>query len=596
MKPQINNSNAKNKVAEQIFTPQYGVRLDEGLFKRVFDNNMRYLKSLSVESVLYWFRRRIGEDAPGTPYTNSHFEDNLKGQTAFLMLMGAGNSLRWVRDEELSAIIAEIVDEIYRCRDKDGYCMAVEEEYFTTWEYPHYVRIWMTYGLYAAYLAGNERAGELLADWQDWFTACGDLPVLKHTNLAFQGVVCDPYIYNTPFGKYRDIENTIKYYEEPWRLAQYISREREAVYTRRQPGYEPHPHGTEIEAFEGYLDLYKATGNHYYMRALKEFYRFYKEDWQHIGGGIVMCEFETSKPGCAWLSPPRSYNELCCSAFWMWLNQRLHRLYPMEENYVSEIERTLYNIAIANQDEDEGIRYFAWMQGEHSKGGIVHCCCGVGTRIFGSLPEYLYSINNDEIYVDIYAASTIEWQREEGIVTVQTITDMPYSDKVRIKVSCLKQQKFAVNLRIPSWVDGNVSVKLYSITDGASDYISCAPGEYAKFDGIWQEAELEFTLPFKWKQTQYSGVEKIDGFERYGLEYGPLLMAAKYVGVDEVTDKESYLELFKLDNDPKEYGKWLIPAGKPLSFGIEGNADVSYKPYFELAAGDWFACYPLWKS
>ena len=37
-----------------------------------------------------------------------------------------------------------------------------------------------------------------------------------------------------------------------------------------------------------------------------------------------MCEAEKAYPKCYWLDSDRHYNELCCSSFWLLLNQRFH--------------------------------------------------------------------------------------------------------------------------------------------------------------------------------------------------------------------------------------------------------------------------------
>ena len=597
MRRQIFDNNENNKIKDKIFTPLYGVKLNDGLFKRVFENNAEYLQSINIDSALYWFRKRAKKDAPGEPY-RGHFEDNLHGQTAGLLLMGAGNALRWAENEKLREIVDRIIDEIKNCGDEDGYIMAIERRLFATKEYPHYVRIWITYGLYAAYLSGNADAGILLKNWQNWFNhECGDLPVIKYLCLAYQGTVCSPYVYNTPFGTKKDIEITQKYYEEPWRLAQYITGEKDAVQTRRQHGAEPHPHGTEIEAFEGYLDLYKATGNYYYINAANAFYEAYKKDWQHAGGGIVMCEAEISAPGCAWLAPPRSYNELCCSAFWIWLNQRFHRLYPESEMYAGEIEKSLYNIAIANQDGGKSIRYFAWLEGKraagsNTHGGLVHCCCGVGTRIFGMLPEFLYSINEDSIYFDIYSSSELTWERENNTVGVGQVTDMPYGGKVKITISCQKSEKFKVMLRIPAWAEKEVE-----ITSGGQQYIGI-PGSYLCIEKIWEsgaEHVIEFELKFRWNLTRYTGTEQIPGFERCALEYGPLLMAA-VSKLPEDLEGGDYLGLFKFKLDPADFKSWLIGEKDKnnLRYTVKGHENISYMPYFEVETGRYFTCYPLY--
>ncbi len=39
------------------------------------------------------------------------------------------------------------------------------------------------------------------------------------------------------------------------------------------------------------------------------------------------------------------------------------------------------------------------------------CCEGQGTRLLGSLPEHIYSIAPDGLYVHLYEPSTIRWQQ-----------------------------------------------------------------------------------------------------------------------------------------------------------------------------------------
>ncbi|MDR2370416.1 MAG: glycoside hydrolase family 127 protein [Treponema sp.] len=590
---QILDNNKKNKVPDRIFSPLYGVSLIKGLFAEVFRNNIGYLQKIDIDAALYWFRKKAGKTAPGKPY-RGHFEDNIKGQTAGMILMGAGNALRWTSDANLEKLVNTIIDEIKSCSEDDGYLMAVPKEQFGTLEYPHYVRIWLTYGLYAAALGGNPHAMDMLRRWQDWFNRCDDLPVIKYLSLAFQGLVCSPFVYNTPIGKPEDIENTVQYYEEDWRLGQFIMREPNAIETRKQPGVEPHPHGTELEAFEGYLDLYRATGKHYYLRAVMNAYEMYKQDWQHVGGGIVMCEFLDAHPGCNWLSPPRPYNELCCTSFWILLNQRLHRLFPDKEEYVNEIEKSLYNIAIANQDGSEGIRYFAWIDKYKQKSGLVHCCCGVGARLFGLLPEFLYSVNDDSLYVDIYNASEFNWNRNGASVKVETITKLPYDGRVKIRIEGQGKQTFTLKLRIPAWTDGPVAVT----ADGKDRYRGEA-GSYLSIEKDWSGAhEVEFDLRFRWSKTLYHGAEEYYderaeppvAYKRWAFEYGPLLMAVAGSSGVEFAPADNNGRIL-LNKDPEKYSEWLKPAGKELHFNIEGYPEFFMLPYFEIK-DELFSCYP----
>lgn len=580
MSNQYWDNNEKNVVKDKLFSPLYGVKLTGGLFHEVFYNNINYLKHIDIDAMLYWFRRRAGKDAPGKPY-EGHFEDNIKGQTAGLFLMGAGNTLRWVDEPELRNTLDKIVNEIESCAEPDGYLMAVAKEDFGTLEYPHYVRIWLTYGLAAAALCGNTSAFTMLRRWQDWFNTCDDLPVIKYLVLAFQGIVASTYLFNTPIGKPEDIDVTIRYYEEDWRLAQFIGKERNAVHTRNQPGVEPHPHGTEIEAMEGYLDLYRATGRHYYLRAVQNFFELYRQDWQYPGGGIAMCEAENAYPQCYWLSNDRHYNELCCSSFWLLLNQRFHRLFPDKEFYVAEMESSIYNIGIANQNKDININYFAFLDKKKiNYDSLVHCCCGVGTRMYGSLPEYLYSITPDTLYVDLFAESEFAWERKEGTVNILMHTSMPYGNRVELLFSCVPQE-FDLNLRIPCWTEGTVGIFLNNQLIVEGD-----PGSYVTISKRWQTNDrLVFTLPFSWKITQYKGAEQVEKHSRFAFEYGPLLMAVRGP-----LDKEGHVAFaFK----PEELTSMLKETDKPMHFSICGTEGYELVPYLEIKPDMEFTCFPL---
>ena len=577
------DNNSKNAIQDKIFTPLRGVKLKEGLFADTFYNNNSYLKKIDMDAMLYWFRKKAGKDAPGEPY-RGHFEDNIKGQTAGMVLMGAGNALRWTEDSELSAIVDEIVDEIKACSEEDGYLMAVPKEEFGTLEYPHYVRIWLTYGLYGAALGGNKDALEMLRNWQDWFNQCDDLPIIKYLSLSFQGVVASTFVFNTPIGKKKDIDVTIEYYEEDWRLGQFIMKEANCIQKRNQPGIEPHDHGTELESFEGYLDLYRATGKHYYLRAVLNAYDLYQRDWQHPGSGIVMCEFLDAYPNCNWLSPPKPYNELCCQAFWILLNQRLHRMFPSEERYVNEIEESLYNIAIASQDGDKGIRYFSWIHMYKQEGGLVHCCCGVGTRLFGMLPEFIYSVSDDALYLDIYAASSIDWESAGGKVSVDMQTDMPYNGDVSVTVEPESEHEFSIFARIPKWVKGEVEV----LVNGAVHCVA-APGSYAEIRRTWKKGDvINLELPFAFSVTRYVGAEEVDNADRYAYVYGPLLMAFK-------GQLDAYHHI-RVPHNPHEQESWLIPDGTPLSFDVAKMDDVKFVPYYSLGSGEPFTCYPVFET
>jgi DUF1680 family protein len=576
--------NHKLSIKNKLFTPLYGVDLGDGLFKQVFDNNRSFLKKLDMDRMRYWFDQKAGRPTKVEPY-RGHFEDNLKGQTAYEYLMGAGNALRFTEDEVLREQLNEIIDYIADGAQENGFCMPIDEKDFAWREYPHYVRIWLTYGLIAAWRSKNEKAKELLRAWQDWFNQCVDLPIIRYLELAFQGVVASTSVYFTSIGVPEDMEVTRKYYEEPWRLAQFIRMEEDAVYIRKQPGREPHAHGTELEAMEGYLDLYRYTGANYYLKAVLGAWELYYRDWRHLGGGIVMCEYEEdAKPGCNLLDNNKHYNELCCTSFWLHLNQRLHLMFPDEEKYVSEIEQSLYNVAFANQQGGDSIRYFAYLHRQKQDGGINHCCCGVGTRIFGSLPEYLFTLSEDVVSIDIFARADLRWQRGAETVAISMDTDFPYDPKVKLSLSMSpllmnKNRAFSLRIRIPSYAGGKVNIML----NGELAIIG-EPGTYVTLTRLWSDGDVvDFTVPMALTRFQYSGVGEVNGFDRYGYMYGPVLMA-----VCGGFNHENGILLPEACRDLSTM--YLVNDGE-MNYKIP-NCEYQLRPYFAVGS-EIFTCFPM---
>ena len=577
MREQIYDYNEKLAVRDKLFTPLFGVKLNKGLFKTVFDNNIKFLNKLDVGAMKYWFDVKTGTPTDSQPY-KGHFEDNLKGSTLSMFLMGAGNALRWDDDIELTEKAALLLDRLSTAAESDGFLMPVDKKRFAYKEYPHYVRIWLTYGLYATGLSRDKKAWDMLRKWQDWFNSCPDLPVIKYLELAFQGIVASTSIYTTPIGKKEDIDVTIEAYEELWRLAQFMRREHDAVHIRKQPGAEPHAHGSELEGIEGYLDLYRATGRNYYLDAVFGAYELYKKDWQHPGGGIVMCEgMPENYPSCNWLDPKNHYNELCCSSFWLYLNLRLHRLFPDNEEYMGEIEKTLFNIAIANQDEGNGIRYFAFLEGQKEQSGLVHCCCGVGTRIFGSLPEYIFSVSDDAISVNLYTPSELEWKRAK--ITVEG--EIPYNGNIKIKITEPKGC-FKIRLRLPAWTDTRINIKL-----NGKDHITGKNGTYAEIEREWNDGDaIEYFLPQSFRLTKYRGADEIPGFDRYYIEYGPLLYAVSAPDVKQAR---------MIGWSAEDFTDWLIHEAGSLTYKIAMHDKHKLTPYFMIGSNEStkFTCCPI---
>ena len=408
------------------------VRLTGGKFKEVFDNNIAFLKKFDTDRMMYWFRVSAGKPATGAPYAfaDGHFENNLFGQTAGMFLMSASTALLWQEDAQLRQTVNKIVDELEEFIFDDGCLLPVEKEERFTLEYPNYVRAWLTFGLLAAGYAGNEKAFKLARKFGDWFNNSPELPTVKDMNLGFQGILANTELYVSPVGNKEDLDVAQKFYREDWWLGLLKKKDHNAIC--RHPN---HPHGTVLTAVEGYLDIYRITGEQSLLQCVKNTLEMIEDKWLHVGGGIVMCEQENDPhyPGCNYLKRSNSYNELCCITFWILLNQRMSLIEEGNAHYYDKIEESIYNMLFGAQVGNLGYHYLGFL--EDSKDtryvDITTCCAATGSRLVSMLPQFLYSYNDNSLYINMYADSAV--QIDGNDIEVKTKSGKTYKGKIVYK-------------------------------------------------------------------------------------------------------------------------------------------------------------------
>ncbi|MDR1224595.1 MAG: glycoside hydrolase family 127 protein [Tannerella sp.] len=563
-----------------------------GLFRQTFDRNIQYLlSSFSVHDMAHNFFERANMEAGKFEGPSSWFTRGLGGSIAGRFLMGAGNILRWENDAELRSRMDELIDCIETCATPEGYIFGYPERTTLQGQNNAYARGWLSQGLVEAGIAGNPKAWPLLRRGDDWFNSCPYLPeMLMRVPIGNQGMVANSRTYlNTNVGVPKDIQVLQQYFQLNFWLDQLIARDPSAIW---QYQYE-RVHSYLIIVLNAYMDIYMATGDPYYLDAMHGAWDIFREHFMHAGGSISVIESYTFPPR---QFPPKSYHlrmptgELCGNVFWAVFNEQLRVLYPGDEGekYVAEIEKSIYNIGIANQDHEGNIRYHARLIGKKENGGRGGSCCeGQGTRLYGMLPEFIYKLADDGIYVDLYNESSVEWEQNGRKISMHQHTAFPSSPDVELHLKLAEPVKSKIRIRVPSWA----ASKMNLLVNGKKA-ASGKPGSYVTIERVWKDNdEITFTLPMGFRLTKYAGVtEDFKDKEAYALEYGPILMALSGEPVKN--------GVFNLSSEVAKFASGLKSvAGKPLHFSIEGEDEaLEYVPYYELGENVTFTCYPVFKS
>lgn len=454
-----------------------------------------------------------------------------------------------------------------------------------------------------------------------------------------QGMIHNTRMAQTRVGRQADVDILQKLFKEDWWLRQFIEGNLSAVWQR-----EWFPHNYEITSYEAYLDLYIITGNTTFLDAMLSAWDMIHDNWEHVGGSIAINEgawylpqsyhidYEGLTRPAVWRGKcisgdedecsayttgrrahshehghgshddhdesPKDWvgshptGETCGSVFWVKFNQRFHRLFPTEEVYVTEIEKEIYNVGLSNvAPNGQGVRYFTNLNKQKQTPTFESSCCeGQGTRLAGSLPEYLYSFTPTGLYVDMYAPSAASFSFNGVPVSVIADTQFPYGEAVSISITAAADVKFALFLRIPSWVaDEYVTINV----DGSPMPTYGLPGSYYAVPdqvfakGVKKTVSLNLSMAFR--VTKYIGFSQLEGHTRYAFEYGPILMAA-------TGPWNSALDTIQLTGlDAFSPTTWLNSAqdGNPLHFSVANRSGYGYMPYFEIQDSPLFAVYPV---
>ena len=400
-------------VAYAATAPAKGVTLEPGLLRECFDRNIAYLnRCFAAPNGTYCDMKKI----------EGSWLVDLPGSSEGRMLGGAAHTLRWGERADMRTIVDTFVNKVKSRQTADGWCLPYPIADITTSERSNYDRVGLTRGLIAAGMAGNPDAYGILRRFYDWFNTSPYQPTLLRGGNCNNGHEGGLLMYFSPVGKKEDLVAVERYFVQDFFIEQAAQAEPLAL------DYYPlsKPHSYLILAFQAWLDHYRATGAAKYLDAAKGAWRIINGSYEHIGGTMAICE---SDPGTF---PPKSYylgthtGETCGSIFWADFNHRFLQLFPGEAKYADEIENVIYNVILAAQDAKGSIRYHNNLQGNKEGAGCINTCCEVmGVPFIARLPQYIYSVADDGLYVNLFAASSIAWTNGGPIRHVEDRDQFP---------------------------------------------------------------------------------------------------------------------------------------------------------------------------
>jgi DUF1680 family protein len=290
--------------------------------------------------------------------------------------------------------------------------------------------------------------------------------------------------------------------------------------------------------------------------------------------------------------------ESCNSYNMLKLTQNIFRLTPLVK-YTDFYERALYNHILSTQHPVHGgYVYFTPARPRHYRvysapNMAMWCCVGTGMENHGKYGEFIYTHQNDSLFLNLFIPSELNW-KEKG-VKIKQETNFPYEEKTRLTITEGSSQ-FKLMIRYPSWVaEGALKVIVNNDTLSFKEQ----PSSYIAVDRLWMTGDvIEVILPM------HTRIEQLLNLSTYvAFIHGPILLGAK-TGTENLTgliaDDGRWAHIaggpiLPLDKAPiiVEDNRFaiadkLVPVeGKPLTFtapdlNLVNSQNIEFEPFFSI--------------
>jgi len=289
--------------------------------------------------------------------------------------------------------------------------------------------------------------------------------------------------------------------------------------------------------------------------------------------------------------------ETCNSYNMLKLTEDLFRVNP-QAKYADYYERTMYNHILSTQHpEHGGFVYFTTARPRHYRvysqsNEAMWCCVGSGMENHGKYSQFIYTHQNDSLFLNLFVASELNW-REKGIKIVQE-TQFPKEETTRLKIT-EGAAKFKLMVRYPSWVkEGALKITV----NGKPVEIVAKPSSYVAVERNWKKGDkVQIILPM------HNSVEKMPNVSNYiAIMHGPILLGAK-TGTEDlkglVADDGRWAHIaggerlpvdkapIIIENSLDDIAGKLIPfKDKPLTFtaslNLVNKVNIELEPFFGI--------------
>ncbi len=303
--------------------------------------------------------------------------------------------------------------------------------------------------------------------------------------------------------------------------------------------------------YAGIADVAALTGDGEYLAAIDRIWNDEVACKLYLTGGIG-ARHEGEAFGDAYELPnDTAYNETCAAIANVLFNQRMFLLHG-DARYIDVVERVIYNGFLSGVALS-GDRFFypnplswdgeyAFNIGEVGRSPWFKCsCCPVNVvRFLPSLGGYIYAVRDQQVYVNQFIGGSAQIDLPDGPVTIKQRTDYPWDGRINLTVQTETPRRFALNVRIPGWVNGqpvpgdlyryvNPTPAAWTLSINGQTIEPTLDKGYAIIERQWRDGDtvqLNLSMPIRHVLAD-ERVEADQG--RVALERGPVVYCVEAV-------------------------------------------------------------------
>lgn len=282
-------------------------------------------------------------------------------------------------------------------------------------------------------------------------------------------------------------------------------------------------------------DLALKLGDNTLKKACEDLWENVTKKQMYITAGVGSMEFGEAFSTDYDLPNDTAYTETCASIGLVFWAQRMLHL-QADSKYADVMERAIYNGTISGMDLD-GKKFFyvnplevkpdacSHRQDHHhvkpvrQKWFSCACCPPNLARLISSIGHYMYTVQQDELYVHLYAGNQADIQLNGQKVKIDQQTSYPWDEKVNVTVTPEQDEAFTIALRIPGWSKG----AQVQVNGEKVEYESLVKNGYIYLERTWKQGdqiELIFPMPVE-KIRSNPKVKENAG--RMALQRGPVV-------------------------------------------------------------------------